>query len=158
MPLVPAPTAISPAISRRGSVYVAVLVASTIVSVIGLSALNAARAQQRASQNEADFAEAKFYAQSAIDMAMYSITTDGNWRQDFPDGNWWANQPIGAGTYTVNVIDPIDGLINGPSSDPVVLTGTGKKGGAAYLIKVRVQQQSGTMKVVAGTWQRVVLP
>jgi type II secretory pathway pseudopilin PulG len=136
-----------------------VLVASTMVAVIGLSALSAARAQQAASQSEADFAEAKFYAQSAIDMAMYDMASDSNWRVNYPNGNWWADQPIGAGTYTLNAMDPIDGNINGGStSDPVVLTGTGKKGRATYIIKVTVQKQSTTMKVVAGTWQRVVLP
>ena len=145
--------------SRRGSVYVAVLVASTIVSVIGLSALSATRSQQRASQGEADFVEAKFYAQSAIDMGLFDMSADSGWRDNYPSGNWWVNQPIGAGKYTLNAIDPIDGsLSSGSSNDPVLMTGTGNKGRSTYLLQVTAQRQSGVMQVVAGTWKRVTLP
>jgi Tfp pilus assembly protein PilX len=145
--------------AERGSVYVAVLVATMIVSVIGLSALKAMRSQQRASQGEADFVEAKFYAQSAIDMGLFDMSADSNWRNDYPNGNWWTDQPIAAGKYTLNVVDPADGNFkNGTSSDPVQLTGTGTKGNSKYLLQVTVQKQSGTMQVVAGTWKRVVLP
>jgi len=122
----------------HGSVYVAVLVASTIVSVIGLSSLTAVRSQQRASQNLADFVEAKFYAQSAIDMAMFQMRADSRWRVNYPNGDWWTDQPIGAGTYSVNVIDPLDGVLQGDDLHRVTVTGSGRKARATYILAVDV--------------------
>ena len=59
---------------RRASSYVAVLSTAMIVATIGLSALMATRIQRREVENTNDAARARLYAQSASDLALYSLS------------------------------------------------------------------------------------
>lgn len=121
---------------RRGSVYIVVLGTALVVTVIGLSALLAVRVQRQGAQGEDDLAEAAFYAQSAVEMSLFRIQQTPKWRQSFPDGVWAAGQPIGDGTWSLEVTDPDDGDLANSPADSIVMTGIGEKGQARHMVEV----------------------
>src|ERR1041384_6442214 len=120
---------------NRGSIYVLVLGVALIVTTIGLGALAVVRAQGRINDANGDAAEARFYALSAIEMGRMMIAQDSNWRNTYLSGGWPTNMPVGAGTLTLQVVNP-NGALNHASTDPVILTGIGAKGAAIQRIAV----------------------
>jgi len=63
--------------------YVAVLMTATIVAVIGISALTITRIELRSAEGAKDTIEARFYAQSALEISSYLINNDRNWRTNY---------------------------------------------------------------------------
>ncbi len=112
--------------------------ATTAVVVIGLAAVTALRIQRRNVSNTMDFVEARVYAQSAIDLGMRIIISDDTWRGSYANGPWTVDAPIGRGTYSLDVVDPVDGDFTDNPGDSVFLTGTGKIGDARYRLNATV--------------------
>lgn len=127
----------------RGSIYVLVLSMSLLVAVIGMGALFSARVQTRICRSDVDFATARLCARAGLEVAMFRIQQDPTWRTDLGNGTWFSNVPLNQGTFTVSAVDPISGNITVPSTDPVVLTSTGTKGSATYIMQVTVQVNAG---------------
>ncbi len=142
---------------RRGSIYVMVLGAVVSVMVIGLSAVTALRIERRSVGLITDFSQARFYAQSAIEMGFCWISDDANWRTNRPHGVWVADQPIGDGSFTLEVVDPNDGNLADDPNHAFVLTGTGTCGDTRFLLQVMVVPDSGGYEVSPGTWRQVVI-
>ena len=117
----------SPSRRRRGGVYVLVLAAAMLVTVLGLSAILAARVSTRTSQSTGDLTEARFNAQAAIELARFWIKSDPNWRSR-PQGAWASDRPIGegGGRFSVEVIDPVDGTLSDSDAEAVYVIGTGR--------------------------------
>ena len=130
---------------RRGSSYVLFLGTAMMVTVIGLSSLMVVRIQRRSDDGTNDVATARFYAQSAIEMGFAHINEDPNWRTTYANGVWEADQPIGTGTYTLEVTDPNDGDLSNNEADSVVLTGIGMQGDACYKLQVTLQAEGGAL-------------
>lgn len=128
--------------------YVAVIGCSLVITVIGVSALLAARIERRAAEGVADLSDARVYAQSAIDLGMYTILSDANWRTNKSSGTWKSNQSIGNGTYSLGVIDPIDGIFSNSKSEPVKLTGTGILRGAKYILEATATARPVALKAL----------
>lgn len=126
----------------HGSIYVLVLSVSLLVAVIGMGALFSARVQTRMCRADVDFATARLNARAGLEVAMFKIQQDSNWRADLGNGTWFSNVPLNQGTFTVSAADPVSGNITVPSTDPVVLTSIGAKGSASYVIQVTVQVNS----------------
>ncbi len=120
---------------RRGSMYVAVIGCSLVITVIGVSALLAARVERRAAEGTSDFSVARLYARAAIEKGMYTILSNSAWRSTKVSGVWDNNQTFADGTYSLSVIDPIDGDLSDLKSEPVVLTGTGVLRNATYILE-----------------------
>lgn len=125
--------------STRGSIYITVLGAAMLVTLIGLSAMLVIQLQNRAATGVNDSAEARLYARSALEMGMYWIRSDPFWRTRKGNGAWATSVPIGSGTFSLEASDPVDGNVSSGASDPVVLTGTGVKGPARYRMQVKVE-------------------
>jgi Tfp pilus assembly protein PilX len=125
--------------SSRGSIYITVLGAAMLVTLIGLSAMLVIQLQDRASTAVNNAAEARLYARSALEMGMYWIRSDPFWRTRKGNGVWATSIPIGGGTFSLEASDPVDGNISSGASDPVVLTGTGVKGQSRYRLQVKVE-------------------
>ena len=123
----------------RGSIYITVLGAAMLVTLLGLSAMMVIQLQNRAAAGVNDSAEARLYARSALEMGMYWIRSDPFWRTHKGNGAWATNVPIGGGTFSLEASDPVDSNIQSGASDPVVLTGTGVKGAARYRMQVKVE-------------------
>jgi len=126
----------------RGSIYVLVLSISMLVAVIGMGALLSARVQTRICRSDVDFATARLCARAGLEVAMFKIQQDPTWRTDLGNGAWFSNVPLNQGSFSVSAADPITGNIAAPSTDPVVLTCTGARNAAVYIMQVTVQVNS----------------
>ena len=120
---------------RRGSVYVVVLGAAMLVTVIGLGTWAVVRAQALTSDTLSDVAEARQCAVSAVELARLWIAQDPNWRTNRANGVWAADQPLGQGKYTLEVVNP-SGPLNNSETDPVTVTATGVRGRARQKVQV----------------------
>src|SRR5689334_15273911 len=119
---------------RRGGIYMAVLGAAMLVTVIGMAALAAARGRRQTAQLAIDSAEARLYAESAVELAIGAISADSSWRTNHASGVWYTNRPLDDGTFTISVVDPLDNNLSNRPSDPIVVTGTGTKGAAVQMV------------------------
>ncbi|MEE9211832.1 MAG: hypothetical protein V3U29_04180 [Phycisphaeraceae bacterium] len=138
---------------RRGSAYVMFLGVSMIVMVIGLSALLAARVQNRVATGTSDLTPARLYALSAIDMGFFLIRqAPTTWKGSFAAGFLPTKQPIGNGTFSLEAtfIDDGDG---DPLNDLMLMTGIGVAGRARYKLQVQLDANG---SLVPGSWQQVV--
>ena len=138
---------------QRGSVYILVLGASLIVAVIGISSLMAARVQRRAVVASSDMTQARELARTAIDRGLWEVKVNVmSWRTTFSDGTL-TNISFAGGTFSLVAVDPIDGNLTNNTTDPIVLTGTGKYGEAQYMLEVTL---NGDGSIQPDTWKRVV--
>jgi hypothetical protein len=131
---------------RRGSIYIAVLIASMIVAIIGLSAITVNRIQLRGAQAEADAAEARLLAQSAVELGALLCNSTSTWRTRYPSGDWVVAQPLGRGSITLSGVDPTDASLTDSASEPLVLTGTGLVGDARVMLEARLEPVTGAIE------------
>lgn len=124
---------------QRGSVYLAVLGAAMMVTLIGVSGVLAARVQRRTAGVTLHAQEASLLAQSAIDLATYEIATNTNWRTAHTHGTWTAERELGGGTVAYRFLDD-DGNLSNNAADAVTIVGRGKRGEAVRLVTARVAQ------------------
>jgi hypothetical protein len=127
------------AASRRGTILIAVMGVSTMVLVIGLGAVAVSRIHARTVSAANDFAEARICARAGLEVGMLAIAGDPYWRTNFGDGDWFVNRPVGSGSFTLSAADPTDSSVRVGDNHPVVLTSTGAKGDARYLLSVRME-------------------
>jgi hypothetical protein len=125
--------------ARRGSTYLLVLGSTMLVTVIGLSAVFAVTLERRRAEAAGDAVKARLYAQSALEMAAYWMENDPEWRSNRPNGAWATDQPIGEGTYSVQVVDPADGSLSNSKTGSVYVTCTGRKGAARHMFRVTME-------------------
>ena len=125
--------------ARRGVVYVFTLLGSLLVAGIALAALQLNRRQGESARAIADFAEARLYARTALELGTYKIRSDPYWRANLGNGTWINNQATGAGTVSLSVSDPVDNDVTKGDNHPLLLTATGKKGAAVYKSSVRLE-------------------
>ena len=123
---------------RRGTAYLIVLGAAVIVTLLGLTALTGVRIQRRSTLGLADVAEARLYARSAIELGMLTIKSTAAWRTVQPHGAWVSSRTLGRGTFSLDVVDPTDGILSDDVNDPVVMTGTGRVGLACQKLSVQL--------------------
>ena len=129
--------------SHRGSVYILVLGSAMLVTVIGVSSLLLTRVQHRVASNADDMVEARLHAWAAVNLGLQLIDQDSSWRGTYGNTSWPKNQPIGDGTYTIEVTDPADAdLVAGPPG-PVILSGIGMMNQARHEIQVTLAPPPG---------------
>jgi len=128
--------------TRRGSVYLAVLGTVAMVTIVAASALLAIRIERRSVVTDDNTAEARLYARAGIEMGMRRIAADPAWRRTLGSGDWYTQQPIGKGSFTLNVTDPSDGNINDSNDDPTLLTATGECRGSRFILKATVTHEA----------------
>jgi hypothetical protein len=121
---------------RRGSVYLIVLALSMMVTIIGLASLFAVRVQRRSAQVTEDCGQARLCAQSAVELGLYYVSSDPDWRTTWSNGTWVQDKPLGSGSFTLEGIDPTDGDLENSDYNPLVLTGIGTKGIACHKTQV----------------------
>jgi hypothetical protein len=109
-----------------------------LVTVIGISSLLVARVEHRAAIGAEDRAKARGYAESAMEVALLLINGDPSWRSSLGNTNWPTDEPIGDGTYTIEVADEIDGMVHTGANDPLVVTAIGMRGQARQKIQVKL--------------------
>jgi hypothetical protein len=124
--------------ARRGSAYLVVIGAAMLVALLGLSSLMALRIQRRVVEDAVDAAQARAYAQAAIEVGMSRIADDADWRTNYTHGVWITDQPLGEGSFTLEGRDDGDGDLADDDTDELVLTGIGVKGRARQKTQVRL--------------------
>ena len=151
------PSARSRARARRGSVYLIVLSVSMIVLVIGLSGLMVSRIEQRSASAVSDMTQARLHAVAAVEMGMFQIEDyPSSWRDRFDAGILPTDMPLGNGTLTLQVVDPVDGDLTNNETDPVLCTGIGIEGGARHKLQVTITFTGGVAEFQPGSWKQVV--
>lgn len=143
--------------ARRGSSYLIVLSVSMIIALIGLSGLIAARIDNRIASTTSDATEARFFALAAIEMGIFAIEDDPlNWRRAFHNGALPVKMPIGSGTLSLLVVDPLDNDLLDNPIDPILMTGIGAKGHAVHKVQVTVLFVGGISNFEPGSWKQIV--
>lgn len=128
---------------RRGNMYVTVLMTATLVTVIGLSALMAARVNLRAAQTTNGIAESRLHARSAVEIALEIMNTTTTWRSTYTNNVWTAEQSIGPiGSLAFKVVDIVDGNLTNDLSHAVKLYGRGKVGETVRVYSVQVDMDA----------------
>lgn len=122
--------------ARRGSIYLHVLASSLLVAILGLGAMAAVRIQTRSAQLGRDCAQARLCATSAVEAGLLQIKQSSTWRSAWPNGVWLQDKTLGGGTFTLQGVDPTDGVLSDSEYEPLVLTGTGVKGLARHKTQV----------------------
>lgn len=123
---------------RTAAMYIMVLGTSLAVMTIGLGALHLARLVRRDTAQGQDFLEARNYARSAVEIGLNLVRYTNNWRATLPQGAWRVAQPLGRGTYSLGVVDAVDGNFANNQDDPITMTGTGAVGLVTYTLSVSV--------------------
>jgi len=121
---------------RRGSAYVAVLGAATLVMVIALAVITAGRVQGRSVNWGRDIIKARTCAHAGLQWGFYQISQDPDWRTNFPNGRWVSSRAVDDGKFHLDVVDPTDGDLADAPEDPVVLTASGYRGQSRQLAQV----------------------
>lgn len=116
-----------------------VLGSSLIVTLIGISALATLRVRHSASEAGHEFMAARLGAQSAIELGLYLIDSDADWRSRYAGGVCFLDRPMGEGTISLRVNDPNDADLTDCPEDPFVLVGTGCYGQATYHMRARLR-------------------
>jgi hypothetical protein len=123
----------------RGSIYVLVLMISVMIAVIGISSVAISRVQLRMSGGTNGVTEASFYADSAVDLALYELSQDPNWRTSYTHDTWVSEQAIGSGSFKWKFVDQVDTDLSDNATDPVWLIAWGMAGSATQKLSVGLQ-------------------
>jgi Tfp pilus assembly protein PilX len=140
---------------RRGTIYLLILVISSLVTIIGLSAMALARVERRAAGTGTDLIEARILALSAVDIGLRDIQQDpgafDSAAQANPGSSWDMRtaESLGNGTITIVATGP-----NNDNQDPK-LTGIGEVGAARYKLQVELDASH---QPITGTWRQRVDP
>jgi hypothetical protein len=126
---------------RHGSIYMAVLAAAAVTTILGAGALAVARIGVRMTSATKDLSQARLNAESGIEIGRLLIAQDADWRANRASGRWVDNQAMPDGAFSLDVVDPNDGDLSDSSSDSVVMTATGVKGQARQKLRVTLVPQ-----------------
>ena len=124
---------------RGGSVYIAVLGATMLVTVAGVSALLAVRIQLRAAEATTGAGRADIAAQSAVDLAMFRLSRNPLWRTTHTHGAWTAEITAGGAALSYRLVDERFGDLLADVNEPVRLYGKGTVGEATRVYSVLLQ-------------------
>jgi len=126
---------------------------STIVAIIGLSAIRVAQHKLKRSQSENDVYAARMLALSAVENAMSDINSNGSWRSTYANNVEYPATPISlnGGTITCKIVDA-DGDLTDDTSDPATLYGIGRVGNAVHVHRVAIEVSGSNMQITAATW------
>ena len=126
-------------ISRKGSVYLAVMGVAMIISIIALSSMTIARLQLKGRQNMQDLEQAQILAHSGVEFGMGNLDFVSDWRSTYTnDVECVSEITVGDGTMTYKLVDE-DGDLNDNATDSVRMIGVGRVGDAVYAASVLLE-------------------
>ncbi|MFG0327443.1 MAG: hypothetical protein ACF8SC_09295 [Phycisphaerales bacterium JB037] len=135
--------ATAPRRSRRGSAYLLVLAATTIVTAAGVGALLVQRASHRATKLAQSTADARAAALSGLELGAFVINTVPTWRSTFGEGTWIPGWTVGNATVTVTAYTA-DGSTWQTSTDStqrIRLVATATAGDATQISTIEVETE-----------------
>ena len=139
-----------PAARRRAGVYVIVLVVVAVVVAIVLMGGLVDRTLRRTGRINTDALVARNLATSGLNLGMEMVRAS-NWRSTrAANGTWLTGAAFGAGSVDLRATDPIDGNFNSNTTDPIVLTATGRAGDARQMLRLALQADFEPMSCATG--------
>jgi len=143
----------------RGGVYLAVLGASMIISILGVAGLFAVNLQAKISVSANNAMRAAVACDSAVELARTQLRSSDSWRSAFSNNTWTSDITFDGGTIAFKLIDEIDSNLSNNTTDPVRLYAKASYGKAVRIQSVvLVPNGAGLMFPTAGTWRQEVLP
>ncbi len=127
--------------SRRGGIYLLVMVGSATVTTIALVGLSLSAERRQAAQRAVNAQAATQLAHASIEMGIHTIATDPSWRWTYGDGWWFKDHWIGDGRLALAVVDRDGGSITDAPCRPVVLRGVGIQGTSRTMLEVELEPE-----------------
>lgn len=124
--------------SRRGTVYVLVLVSAMIVTVIGLTGVAIVRQDLSRSELNLHSSKATAFAHSAIELGLTEMYANTAWRTSYTNGSKAITRSLDGGTLSIAFSDPADSNLANNTTDIVLLRAVGTKGLASQIVEVKV--------------------
>ncbi len=121
--------------ARRGSIYVIVMATALIVLVLGVGAIAANKADAAARVAMRDEVFARRLAAAAAELAIQRAQNTPAWRSAAASP-LFTDLPLGRGFLSASVTDPVDGNLTNNTTDPVLITATGRLGTARQVFSV----------------------
>ena len=150
---------------RRGTAYILVLGTAMIVTTIGLSSLLIMRVHTRVAEASRDELKARFYAQSVVDIVMFRIANDVNWRTTHTNDTWTAEEKITELTFQYKLVDELDSDLTDDGYEPARLHAKAAVGTSVRIYSVVLDPDvdgggvlTGSVTPVPGTWRQEILP
>jgi hypothetical protein len=109
-----------------------------IVTIIGVSALLLARAEQRAVRMTEQAVQADCGAQSMVDVTIFRLSNSANWRTTFVNDAWTPAEIVGDVTFRCKLVDDTDGDLADDANDPVRLYAKATVGEAVRIYSVQL--------------------
>lgn len=129
---------------RRGSIYIAVLGVSVMVTVIGIGALNHVRVERRIAVAATQLQQARLNARAGVDLMLDTMrSSSDSWRNKFLALDAETVDPglditLPAGRVNITLTDPVDGVLDNNPYDPALIRATGIVGDARQIYQTRV--------------------
>jgi hypothetical protein len=134
--------------SRRGSVYILVLVSMAIAGAVVLSSLQIASGRTTEAGLVTESFQASQYAHSAIEAGLEEIAADPTWRWTDGDGPWRTNVTTDRGTLSLSVTGGDGSALSQDAWQPAKLSGTGSVGMSRSIYEVQIGLQGEGVPVV----------
>ena len=124
---------------RTGGIYVAVLVAVLIVTLIGLAGLQSARIDRRAASANEDAIRARFAARSYAEIIYQRLQSDSAWRSTYTNNTWSTGEDLDGGRVKFKIVDDADGDLADDSTEPFRIQSQATYGSATRAMSIAVQ-------------------
>lgn len=131
-------------VRHRGSVYIATLSVSMLMTVIGLSTLMVQRIDNRKAMIKSDSEQATILAAAAIEHALSEINSNPTFRSAYVHDVPIPPHSFSGGTFEWRLRDDEDQDLGNNEEDPVTVIGTGKFKGATRKYEIKLTKQGGS--------------
>lgn len=119
---------------RRGSVYLLVLSTTLVIATLIGGTVMAQSAKLRSMRVAEAASQARFTAESGIEVARAMIKADANWRTNRASGRWASDLLMGTAKVDIDVVDTLDGDLANHPYQPVRITATARIGEAEQIV------------------------
>jgi len=124
--------------SRRGTIYILVLMTAVIVTLIGILGFRMVESQARVARIDAQRDNAATLAESAVQWGIHYVMLADGWRDSVSSGANIRTMTLGDGQISVLLFDP-DGDLADDDTDAVTIVGTGTMGDATQSYAVTLE-------------------
>jgi hypothetical protein len=134
---------------RRGGIYIAVLGAGMLVTLIGLAAIASMRVARVVAATTADTHQARAHAQSGVELAAQWVASDPLWRTSRTSGMWISDLALDGSIISIEATDPIDGNFLNRPTDPLLIRATAVRGRARQIVESRLDASGTPLDVLS---------
>ncbi|MFI4872285.1 MAG: hypothetical protein ACIARQ_10780 [Phycisphaerales bacterium JB061] len=124
--------------TRRGTIYILVLMTSIIITLIGILGFRMVESQARVARIDAQRDNAAALAESAVQWGIHYVMLADDWRDSVNSSETIRTMTVGDGQISVLLFDP-DGDLADEETDAVTIVGTGTIGDASQSYAVTLQ-------------------